>query len=207
MQDLAWIHAGLGLSLVEPVFGAGSLVCGRQVEEGQKIARLEMRAGFLEVRLPLGVDKSRSGVGETACRIGGGGMALRFHKDRPSGTKTAEGVVEAPGDGDEFGRHGRVKIGTTEACCALERAVLVEDDAFADESCPGQKVGEAGAFVAIFSEVHHGRAPLDRQVTGDAQMPANDVDELRITPGRPYGGEMSGKPETEADQPEAQAQA
>ena len=58
---------------------------GRQIEEGQEIARLEMRAGFLEVGLALGVDQAGGAVGEHAGRIGGGAVPLRLDEDRPTG--------------------------------------------------------------------------------------------------------------------------
>ena len=71
-------------------------------------------------------------------------MALRLDEDRPARAETAEGVVEPAGDGDQFGRHGAVEVGTAKARGALEAAVLVEDDALADERGPGQEVREAG---------------------------------------------------------------
>src|SRR3546814_7991011 len=64
---------------------------------------------------------------------------------------------------------------------------------------PGEEVGEPSIAVAIFCEVHHRRRSSDRQVTGNAQMLAHDVDELRIALGRPDGGEMADGPEAEAD--------
>src|SRR3546814_19509946 len=87
----------------------------RQIEEGQEIAGLEMRAGLLEVGLALGVDQGRCRVGKAACRIGRGLMALRLDEDRPARAEAAEGVVEAAGDRDKFGRHGAVEARGTEA--------------------------------------------------------------------------------------------
>src|SRR3546814_10693053 len=48
--------------------------------------------------------------------------------------------------------------------------------------------------------------PSDRQIGRDAQMPASDVDELRIALGGPDRGEMTDRPERQANQPEAQTQ-
>src|SRR5690606_19257847 len=50
-------------------------------------------------------------------------------------------------------------------------------------------------------------APSHRQMAGDAQMPAPDLDELGIALGRPHGREMADGPYGDADQPEAQAEA
>src|SRR5689334_22237551 len=43
-------------------------------------------------------------------------------------------------------------------------------------------------------------------MTGDAKMPTADIDELRVALGRPDGGEMSDRPEAQADKPETQSQ-
>jgi hypothetical protein len=48
-------------------------------------------------------------------------MALRFDEDRPARAEATEGVVEATGDRDQFGRHGRIQIGTAKSRGALER--------------------------------------------------------------------------------------
>src|SRR5690606_38068390 len=114
----------------------------RQVGEGEEIARLEMRTRLLEIRLALGVDQRGRRVGKAARRIGADAMALRLHEDRPARAEAAERVVEAASDRDQLGRHGGVEVGATEACRALEAAVLVEDDALSDERRPGQEVGE-----------------------------------------------------------------
>src|SRR5690606_32546575 len=45
-----------------------------------------------------------------------------------------------------------------------------------------------------------------RQMTGDAQVPAPNLDELRIALRRPNGREMADGPDGKADQPEAQAE-
>ena len=51
-----------------------------------------------------------------------------------------------------------VQIRSAKPRGALERAVLVEDDARCDQRGPGQQVGEALGAVAIFGEVQHGGA-------------------------------------------------
>jgi len=70
-------------------------------------------------------------------------MALRLDEDRPSRTEATEGVVESAGDGDEFGRHRGVEVGTAKPGGTLEAAVLVENDALAGERGPGQEIREA----------------------------------------------------------------
>src|SRR5690606_33307802 len=105
-------------------------------------------------------------------------------------------VVEPPGHGDQLGRDGAIEIWATKARRALEAAVLVEDDAFAHERGPGQKVSETGGGATIFGEVHHG--PVSHaQMAGDAEVPAHHVDEHRIAFGRPHRSEMADGPEAD----------
>src|SRR3546814_6777800 len=156
-----------------------------------------MRAGFLEVGLTLGIDEGGGAVGESVGRVGGRRGAVRLKENGPAGAEAPEGVVETAGDSDQRSRHGAVEVGPAEACGALQAAVLGEDNAFADQCDPGEEVGEPSIAVAIFCEVHHRRRSSDRQVTGNAQMLAHDVDELRIALGRPDGGEMADGPEAE----------
>src|SRR3546814_3909551 len=102
----------------------------------------------------------------------------RRNEKGPAGAEAPEGVVETAGDSDQLSRHGAVEVGPAEACGALQAAVLVEDNAFADQCDTGEEVGEPSIAVAIFCEVHHRRRSSDRQVTGNAKMLAHDVDEL-----------------------------
>ena len=85
-------------------------------------------------------------------------MALRFDKDRPTGFETAQRIVQATGNGDEFGWHGAIEVRPPEFCRPLKRAVLVEDNALIDEGSPRQKVSKTRIRTAIFGEIHHGRA-------------------------------------------------
>ena len=51
------------------------------------------------------------------------------------------------------------------------------------------------------------RAPSHRQMTGDAQMPAPDLDEERVAFCCPYREEMTNRPDGDANQPETKAEA
>src|SRR6516225_10997643 len=47
----------------------------------------------------------------------------------------------------------------------------------------------------------------DSQIAGDAQMPADDVDELRVALGRPHGGGLGEDPKQETSKPQQQTEA
>ena len=129
-------------SLVEEPLGARGVFGRRQIEKGQEVAGLVMRAFLLELRAALGVDQGRRHVREMAFGILAGGMTLRLDKDRPARSQPTQRVVQSAGDGDEFGRHGAIEIRTPKLRRALERAILVEDDALVDQSRPGQEIRE-----------------------------------------------------------------
>src|SRR3546814_15490578 len=102
---------------IEPGFGSGRVLGGRQVEEGEEVAGFEMRAGFLEVGLTLGIDEGGGAVGEHAGRIGRRTMALRLNENGPAGAEAPEGVVETAGDSDQLSRHGAVAVELGRASC------------------------------------------------------------------------------------------
>ncbi len=135
-QRLPGVNALLGLAFVEPAFSACGVLGRGQEDEGEEIARLEMRGVFLEVGFALGVDQRGCGLWKAARRVGADAVTLGLDKDRPPGAQAAEGVVEPAGDRDELSRHRGIEIGPAEACCALEAAVLVEDNAFANQRRP-----------------------------------------------------------------------
>src|SRR3546814_17234215 len=105
--------------------------------------------------LALGVDQGGRRLWKPARRIGAGAVALRLNENRPSRAEAPEGVVEPAGDGDEFGRHRGVEVGTAKAGGALAATVLVEDDALAHERCPGPEIRTAGRGPAILGKVNH----------------------------------------------------
>ena len=142
-QGRAPVGGALCAVFVEPGLGARGVVGRRQPEQGQEIAALEMRAFLLELSTPLRIDQRRNRIKKLAEGIAMRRHTLRLDEHRPAGAETAQGVVEAGGDGDEFGWSRAIEVGPAEARGALERAVLVEDDARRDERGPGQKIGEA----------------------------------------------------------------
>src|SRR5690606_38655026 len=72
----------------------------------------------------------------------------------------------AAGHRDQLGGDGAVEIGATEARGALERAILVQDDAGADQRGPRQEIGKAAGTAAIFGKVHHVRLPQTDRLAG-----------------------------------------
>ena len=137
------VHARGLAPFIQPGLGTCGIFGGREPQEGQEVARDEMAALLLEIGLPLGIDQRRGRIGEAACGIACGFRPLCFDKDGPAGAETAEGVVQPPGHRDQLGRDGGIQIGTTELRRALERAVLVQHDAGADQRHPGKVVGKA----------------------------------------------------------------
>src|SRR3546814_16214300 len=98
-----------------PALGVGGILrCGQRTE-GQETEGLELRGFYLEIGLALGVDQGGRGLGKAARRIAAGAMALRLDEYRPSRAEAAEGVIEAAGDGDEFGRHRGIQVGAAKA--------------------------------------------------------------------------------------------
>ena len=196
-HDLMCVNAGMFAALVEPGFGARRILGRGQIEKGEEVAGLVMRAGFLEIGLAFGIDQRRGAVGEHAGGIGRSAVPLCLDEDGPAGAEAAKGIVEAAGDRDQLGRYGAVEVRSAKACRALQAAVLVQYDAFADQRDPGKEVGEPGVTITIFGKVHHRCRSSDRQVAGDAQMLAHDVDELRIALGCPDGREVPHRPKGE----------
>src|SRR5258706_15384394 len=119
--------------------------------------------------------------------ISAGGMTLRLDKDSPTRTQPSQRVVQSPGDADQFGRHGGIQIRPSKLCGALERAILVEDDAFVDQGSPGQEVRKMRGRAPVFCEVHHWPRPPNswRYADAGAQRRRTADHVLRPTPRRP----------------------
>src|SRR6266851_5955523 len=103
-----------------------------------------------------------------ALRILAGGVTLRLDKDGPARTEPSQSVVQPAGDADEFRRHCRIQIRPTKPCRALERAILVEDNALVDQSGPGQEIRQMRYGSTILSEVHHAHVLKRRDGRGYA---------------------------------------
>ena len=205
-QGFARIGAfGALTALIQKALGARGVFGWRQIEERQEVAGLEVDAFFLEFGLALGIDQGRSGVRKTALRIVEGRMTLRFDEDGPARPQPSQCVVQASGDGDQFGGHGAIEIGAAKARRPLEAAILVEDHALIDERRPGEEVRQVRHRTAIFGQVHH-RPASDAKMARDAQMAAHHVDEHRIALRRPNGGGVSDHPKQQPCDPEAKAQ-
>ena len=125
-----------------------------------------MRAFLLELRLALGIDQGRDGIGKAAFGIAVGGIALRLDEDRPAGAEPAQRVVEPRRGADQLGRCCGIEIRPAKARRPLEAAVLVEHDAFSDQRRPGQEVGEPSRALAVFGEIHHRLPPHDPRWAG-----------------------------------------
>src|ERR1700681_2169926 len=96
--------------LVEEALGAPSFFRRRQIEKGQEIAGLVMRALLLELSAALNINEGRRHIREISFGILAGGMTLRLDKDGPARTEPTQRVVQSPGDADELGRHGGIQI-------------------------------------------------------------------------------------------------
>src|SRR5450755_3281996 len=133
--------------LVEEALGAPSFFGRRQIEKGQEVAGLVMRALLLELSAALYIDQGRRHIREMTFGILAGRMALRLDEDSPAGTEPTQRVVQPSGDADEFGRHGGIQVRPPKFCGTLKRAILVEDDTLVDQGSPGQEVREPGGRV------------------------------------------------------------
>src|SRR3546814_7570412 len=107
-----------------------------------------MRSGFLETCLALSVEQRGCGFRKLAVGIGRGFAALRLDENAPARSETADGVVDAACERNQLGRDGGIQIGTAKLRGALERAVLVQDDAGADKCGPRQEIRETAAGAA-----------------------------------------------------------
>ena len=97
-------------SLVEEALGSPSFFRRRQIEKGQEVVGLVMRALLLELSAALNIDQGGCHIREMAFGILAGGMTLRLDKDSPARTEPTHRVVQSAGDADEFGRHGGIQI-------------------------------------------------------------------------------------------------
>src|SRR5579859_3124335 len=157
-ENLARISVGgVVATLVKQPFRLRGPFDRRQIEKCQEIARLVVSTRLLELSAPLCIDQRGSWIRKRIGRIGSCRMTLRLDKDRPAGFQAPQCVVETARNGNEFGRHGAVKVRSPKFRRPLERPILVQDDPLIDKSRPWQKIGKSGIGPAIFGEIHHGR--------------------------------------------------
>ena len=78
------------------------------------------------------VDQPRRRIGKAGAGIAVGRDALGLEEQGPAAAEALEDVIEPRTDRDEFGLGGAVEVRAAVAQGALERAVLVEDDAGSD---------------------------------------------------------------------------
>ena len=90
--------------LIEPGLCASGILGRRQPDEREEIPALEMRAFLLELRAAFRIHQRGGRVRKLTLRIAIGGLALRLDENRPAGTEAAQRVVEAAGNGYQFGR-------------------------------------------------------------------------------------------------------
>src|SRR5665213_2083514 len=167
--DFARVGISVGITaLVEETLGSPCLFRRGQIEKGQEISGLVMRALLLELSAALDVDQRRRHVREMAFGILAGGLTLRFDKYSPARAEPAQRVIQPAGDADQLRRHGGIQIWPSKPRGTLKRAVLVEDDALVDQSGPGQEVSKLCRRPPVFSEVHHGLKPPDSRRYADA---------------------------------------
>ncbi|MBA7673857.1 hypothetical protein ES703_82063 [subsurface metagenome] len=149
-------------ALVKQPLGQGRSFGRRQINQSQVVAGLVMGAGLLELRPALGVDQGGRHIRERVRRVGSRGMPLSLDKQSPAGSEATQGIVQAPGDGDEFGRHSAVEIRSSKLRRPLKGAVLVQDNALVDKSSPRQEVRQAHIRGTVFGKIHHGRTHVER---------------------------------------------
>jgi hypothetical protein len=170
-------------------------------------SRHEMRAGFLEVGLALGIDQADAADRESGCR----------DRSRPrwrcASTKIAQPEPRRRKALLSRRRRRPVRPATAESrsgprnfAVRWKLPSLFSTTPSSRPARPRAGSRRGGWRLAIFGEVHHGRALTPRDGRGCADAGAH-LDEERIALGRPDGREMADGPDGEADQPEAQAEA
>src|SRR5690606_27701770 len=103
-EPLPGVDALLRAAFKKPGFGARTLLGGRQPDEGQIVAALEVRAFLAKLLAALDIDEPRDGIGKIRDRIALRGEPLGFHKYRPARSEAPQRTVEARGDRDHFSR-------------------------------------------------------------------------------------------------------
>src|SRR6185437_616877 len=80
-----------------------------------------------------------------------------------AGAEPAQYIVDPRAGRHEFSLSGAFEVGTAEPKRPLEAAVLVEHHTGCHQRHPGQMIGQAIDFAAIFAKVQHDRCALWRR--------------------------------------------
>ena len=186
------VEGAVGAALVEEALGATFMLGRRQVEEGQEIAAFMVGAVGTEGGVALLVDQPRRRIGKAGAGIAGWpGRARPRRTSAQPLAEALEDVIEPRADRDEFGLGGAVEVGAAVAHGALERAVLVEDDAGSDQAGPRQVVA-AGRWSSC--GIRPGSACQRSLVAGVA---GQHGEEGRVLAGDPDGDGMTDEPDQE----------
>ena len=176
-------------ALVEEALGAAFVLGRRQVEEGQEVPAFMVGAVGAEGGVTLLVDQPRRRIGKAGAGILVGRDALGLEEQGPAGAEALQDVVEPRADRDELGLGGAVEVGAAVAQRALERAVLVEDDAGSDQAGPRQVVVEADGLAC---GIRRGSACQRSLVAGVA---GQHGEEGRVLARDPDGDGVAGEPD------------
>ena len=160
-KDVGFHRLRIG-ALVQHALGAALALRRREIEQGEAVAALMMRAIGAEGVIALLVDQPRRGIGEACARIVVGRNPLGLEEQRPTFAEAPQDVVEPGRHRHQLGLRGAVEVGAAVAQRALEGAVLVEHDPRRNQARPRQVVGQRGAVLAVLSEAQHDSAPLWR---------------------------------------------
>src|SRR5690242_11879405 len=115
-----------------------------------------------EGSVALLINQPRRRVRKAGSGILVGWDPLRLEEQGPSRAEALEHIVEPGGDRDELGLSCAIKVGTTVAQRALERAILVEHDTGSDQARPRQVIAERRGLLSVFGQAQHASAPLWR---------------------------------------------
>jgi hypothetical protein len=123
---------------------------------------------------------------ENGCPDSDWRMALRLDEDRPARAEAAEGVVEAAGDRDQFGCDGGSRSGPRKRAVRWKLPSLLSTTPVPTSAAQGRKSASRVFLLRYSARFIIGALPSDREVRGDAQVAAADIDEQRIALGRPH---------------------
>ena len=145
---------GRWLILKEITRGTDRPIFRQEAGEGQiEIGDQFGAACRIEV-MTLAVDHVRRGRCVDHRRIVRRNPTSGFDMERPARAKAADRIVD-PGHGrDQAGFGGAREVGSAKAKAGLQRAVLVEDDAWGNHGTPDDELGKVGMGMGSKHEVY-----------------------------------------------------